>query len=178
MLEIELPAIDAWDSSKEEFVSKPAEKVYLEHSLLAVSKWESKWKIPFLDRSEKTPEMIADYFRCMADRELGPDFHLRLTPEIAESIKAYIEDPMTASWVSDEEKSRDGSKVTSELIYYWMVVASIPFEAERWHLNRLMMLIKIYGEKNKPEKKRSVQDIAERNRMLNEKRRREMGTSG
>lgn len=178
MLEIELPAIDTWDSSKEEFISKTAEKVYLEHSLVAVSKWESKWKIPFLDQSEKTPEMIMDYFRCMADRDLGPDFHLRLTPEIVESIKTYIEDPMTASWITDEEESKNSSKITSELIYYWMVVASIPFEAEKWHLNRLMMLIKIYGEKNKPEKKRNTQDIAERNRLLNEKRRREMGTSG
>lgn len=178
MLEIELNQLDAWDDKKQEFVILENEVVYLEHSLKAVSEWEAKWKIPFLDKGHRTEQMILDYVSCMIVGTKPTGFLERLQRSDFVRIQEYIDDSRTASWISSEEQGDNGSKVTSELIYYWMVVAGIPFVAEEWHLNRLMMLIKIYGEKNKPEKKRSREEILERNRELNDKRRREMGTNG
>lgn len=178
MLEIELEELEAWDDKKQEFVVLKNEVVCLEHSLKSISEWEAKWKVPFLDTTPRTKQMILDYVSCMVVSEVPKGFLERLKTRDFSRIQEYIDDSRTASWISSEDNTNDGSKVTSELIYYWMVTAGIPFSAEEWHLNRLMMLIKIYGEKNKPEKKRSREDILERNRELNEKRRREMGTNG
>ena len=68
--------------------------------------------------------------------------------------------------------------ITSELIYYWMTALNIPFECQRWHLNRLMTLIEVAGIKNQPAKKMSKKDIAAQNRSLNAARRAKMNSRG
>lgn len=180
MLKIKLESFDVWDEVKMEFVTFDETVVCLEHSLVSISKWESYWKIPFLDGKQKTEEQINSYFSFMVTNHDPDDifFLSRLSAKDALRIKEYIEDPMTASWVSSKNDSSDGSVTTSELIYFWMVSANIPFETQHWHLNRLLMLLKIYGEKNKPTKKTDRVKMMERNRILNEERRRKLGTNG
>lgn len=179
MLKIKLSPFEVWDERRMEFITFDEVSVTLEHSLVSVSKWESLWKIPFLNGDEKTPEQVLSYFECMV---LDPDpkeihFSSRLNDQHIGEISNYIDDSMTASWVSgDSTPSRE--IITSELIYFWLISAQIPFEVERWHLNRLMMLLRITSEKNKPKKKTNSRDFLERQRALNEQRRKAMGTSG
>lgn len=179
MLKIKLSSFDVWDENRMEFVTFDETTVLLEHSLVSVSKWESIWKVPFLTGAEKTPEQVLSYFECMV---LEPDpeeihFSSRINDQHVGEISKYIDDPMTASWVSgDSTPSRE--IITSELIYHWLISAQIPFDVEKWHLNRLMMLLRITSEKNKPQKKANSREFLERQRALNEARRKAMGTSG
>ena len=103
-----------------------------------------------------------------------------LTPENFKQIDEYINDSMTATIFSEEtsNSSSNSQFITNELIYYWMLSLNIPHEYEKWHLNRLITLIRITSVKNQPPKKRSTQEIAMSNRALNEARKREWGTKG
>ena len=65
MLEIEIPRTEIWDNENEMFSYVDSCKLVLEHSLISISKWESKWNKPFLTRDEKTPEEMIDYVKCM-----------------------------------------------------------------------------------------------------------------
>lgn len=172
-----------YDYSKEEFISVKGQTLQLEHSLVSISKWESKWKKAFLGKNEKTNEEIIDYIRCMTiTKNVDPIVYNFLTSEQVESITKYIEDPMTATWFNDDKKKSKGGgnseTVTSELIYYWMITCQIPVEFQRWHLNRLLTLIRICEMKNTPPKKMSKRDLMNRNRSLNEQRKKALGTRG
>lgn len=156
----------------------------IEHSLVAISKWESKWHVPFLDdKTEKTDEMMVDYIRCMTiSQNVDPEIYniIKLNADILKEINEYINDPMTATWFNDRNKSKGnkGEIVTSELIYYWMFAQGIPLECEKWHLNRLMTLIRVCGEKNSPPKKMSRKENMAQIKALNEARRKAYGTRG
>jgi len=154
-------------------------EVKLEHSLLSISKWEQKWKKPYLsDKYEKTPEMIIDYIRCMAvDPKYIPALE-RVNEGELRQIGAYIEDSMTATKVGGKSKpSRE--IITSELVYGWMVLFRIPFSCEKWHLNRLLMLIGVCGELNNPPKKGAKKsDISKGWADVNRARREALGSSG
>lgn len=180
MLRITIPEREYYDNVKQEFVYISEQKLILEHSLISISKWESKWKKPFLDKKEKTPEESMDYVRCMSLSKDINELALRwLPPDAYKLINEYIEDSMTATWFSDRnQKPGNGPVITSELIYYWMVAFNIPFECEKWHLNRLLTLIKVCESKNAPKKKMKRKDIYARNTALNAARKRSMGMSG
>lgn len=188
MLTITIPAGEAFDESTNRFIITEKEQVLqLEHSLISISKWESKWKQPFLDKSkEKTNEQVMDYIRCMTiNPNVDPNVFERLTLENVEEIKNYIEDPMTATWFSEDKKSSNGKGtrrakdiVTSEIIYYWMISFGIPVEFEKWHLNRLITLIRVCSIKNTPQKKMSKTDLASRNKMLNDARKAALHSKG
>lgn len=181
MLQITIPGIDGWDERSEQFVSIPTTTIMLEHSLISISKWESKWHKPFLKATdEKTPEQINDYIKCMTiTPNVKPEVFNCLTAENLETIKAYIDDPMTATTITD----RGGKKfsreiVTSELIYYWMVALQIPFECQKWHINRLLMLIQICNIKNQPDKKMGRRSTMQENAALNAMRRQRAHSRG
>lgn len=174
MLKIIIPKTEIFDEDKETFTYIKRTELILEHSLLSISKWESKWMKPFLDNSyEKTEQEILDYIRCMSIREIDSNVLMGLRPKDIESIVKYIDSPMTASTVTyhSPKKNIKKEKITSELIYYWMIVSGIPFECEKWHLNRLLMLIKIFGAKNSSDKKMSAAETAKMQSALNAKRR-------
>ena len=181
MLQITIPAIEMFDEQKQEFVSTKEQTLCLEHSLVSLSKWESKWHKAFLSKEPKTNEETIDYIKCMTiTQNVDPNIYLCLTRENIEQVNQYIEDPMTATWFSEESKrgSSGREQTTSELIYYWMIALNIPFECQKWHLNRLLTLIRVCNIKNQPPKKMSRRDIMSRNSAINAARRKKYNSKG
>lgn len=180
MLYITVPSQEFWDEKKEEFVTTKEQTLQLEHSLVSVSKWEAKWRKVFLSKKDKTNEEVIDYIKCMTiTQNVDPDIYRYLTKENIDEIQEYITAPMTATWFSDETHSSSSSEqVTSELIYYWMIAQNIPFECQKWHLNRLLTLIRVCSIKNKSPKKMSKSEIMMRNASLNAARRKQLNSNG
>lgn len=179
MLTITVPENEYYDEVKNEFVKYDKQVLQLEHSLVSISKWESKWHKPFLNDKDKTAEEIIDYVRCMTiTQNVKNDVYYRLTEDNLTSINDYIENPMTATTFYNEQKGGSRETITSEIIYYWMVSFDIPFECQKWHLNRLLTLVKVCNVKNNPPKKMSKSEILERNKRLNESRRKQLNTNG
>ena len=180
MLQITIPAREMWDERNNEFVYTNEQTLQLEHSLISLSKWESKWNKPFLSKESKTYEETLDYVKCMTlTQKVSPEIYANLTDENMCDIQRYIEAPMTATTFS-EEKNKKGNReiVTSELIYYWMIALGIPLECEKWHLNRLLTLVRVCNIKNSPPKKMGKNAIMSRNASLNAARRKRLNSKG
>jgi hypothetical protein len=180
MLEITIPGVELWDERNQMFVTREAQTLKLEHSLVSLSKWESKWCKPFLSKTDKTDEETLDYIKCMTlTQNVSPDTYLFLTPENNIQIQNYINAPMTATtFPKDNTKGGGREIVTAELIYYWMIAHNIPLEWEKRHLNRLLALIRVCNIKNAPPKKMGQQDIMRRNAELNAARRQQLNSRG
>lgn len=180
MLQIEIPGDELWDEVNEKFVSVKPTHLTLEHSLVSISKWESKWCKPFLGKDEKTPEETLDYIKCMTlTQNVDPEVYLRLDGKSIEKIKNYINAPMTATTIHEDPNApKSHETITSELIYYWMIALNIPFECQKWHLNRLLMLVRVCNIKNKPPKKMSQSQLLSRNAKLNAARRQKLHSKG
>lgn len=180
MLQITVPTSECWDDSKQEFVEVKGGVLKLEHSLVSISKWESKWCKSFLNTNEKSIEETIDYIRCMTlTQNVDPNIYNNLSNKNIEDIKNYINAPMTATvFYNTENSSSNREVVTAELIYYWMIAYNIPFECQKWHINRLLTLVRVCGIKNNPPKKMSRGEIMRRNAALNAQRRKQMNTKG
>ena len=181
MLEITIPATELWDEINEEFIATKEQTLRLEHSLVSLSKWESKWCKPFLSKTNKTDEEMLDYVRCMTlTQNVHDEVYRCLTDDNIRKIYEYIDAPMTATWFNDDKTKKGTSReqTTSELIYYWMIAFNIPFECQKWHLNRLLTLIRVCNIKHQPPKKMSKRDIMSRNAALNAARRNKLHTKG
>lgn len=179
MLKIVIPGIELYDEKKEEFINTKPQALQLEHSLVSLSKWESKWNKPFLTKDNKTYEETIDYIRCMTiTQNISHDTYRLLTSENIQQVNDYIELPMTATTFSNQKKPPSKDVVTAEIIYYWMISLNIPFECQKWHLNRLLTLINVCNIKNQPSKKMSKRDILNRNKTLNKARRETLNTKG
>lgn len=185
MLQLTIPQREWFNDATQEFIIYPQRVLQLEHSLISISKWESKWKKPFLGRDDKrTYEESLDYVRCMTiNTQSDPNVYKGLTRDIFEKIKAYMEDCMTATTFSNRAITNGGGRarretITSELIYYWMVNYGIPFECEKWHINRLLTLIRICEIKNRGDKRMKRGDIYARNKALNNANRAKFNSKG
>lgn len=181
MLRIKVPITpEGWDELKQEFVSPIEITLELEHSLVTLSEWESKWCKSFISNKEKTYEETIDYIKCMTvTPNVDPLIYDHLTPSNIEEINRYIAAPMTATYFPpDQNNSRPRESVTAELIYYWMIALNIPVEFDHWHLNRLLTLIRVCNMKNQPPKKMNKRDILSRNAALNAARRKQRNTKG
>ena len=180
MLKITIPGQELWDEGKEEFVSTKGTTLQLEHSLVSLSKWESKWCKPFLSKQEKTTEETIDYIRCMTlTQNVDPEVYNFLTDDNIRDVNAYIEAPMTATWFSNSNTGKQNrEQITAELVYYWMIALNIPFECQKWHLNRLLTLIRVCEVKNSPPKKMSRRELLNRNAALNAARRKQLNSKG
>lgn len=180
MLKISTILSESYDESTKMFVSETLELTF-EHSLAALSKWESKWEEPFLTKEEKTTEQIFSYMECMClTPDVAPEVFLKLDEQNRLAINDYINAKMTATTFKRDNKPSTGEVITSELIYYWMTAHQIPWEAQYWHINRLFALIRVCNLKNQPEGKPQAltrDDLATR-RAENERRRAQLGTSG
>ena len=179
MLKIIIPAIEQFDEEKDEFITSKKTELQLEHSLVSLSKWESKWCKPFLSKEDKTIEETLDYIRCMTiTQHVNPDVYRCITNAIIIMVNAYIEHPMTATKIAQSKMNKNRETITSEIIYYWMIALGIPFECQKWHLNRLLTLINVCNIKNTPPKKMGRGEILNRNRELNAARRQALNTKG
>ena len=179
MLKITIPAIELYDETTNTFVFSKAQELTLEHSLVSLSKWESKWKKPFLSKGEKTFDETIDYIRCMCTTQnVESSVYKTVTNENLKQVREYIEDEMTATTFSNENKTINREIITAEIIYYWMIALNIPFECQKWHLNRLLTLINVCNIKNSPPKKMSKRDMARRNSSLNEARKQALNNKG
>ena len=190
MLRVEIPEQkDIFDESTQMFLPETKKTVLnLEHSLIAISKWESKWKVPYLDPNiKKSHDMEIDYIKCMTinNNLIDPNIYNVIPMPIYKQILDYIADPMTATqFKSTNNVKKRGSSITgekiitSELLYYYMIANNIPSEYEKWHVSRLMVLIRICGIKNGPVKKKSKQEIISENDRINEERRKQLHSTG
>ena len=185
MLELVLKEHEQWDEENEVFINTKKQTLLLEHSLVSISKWEAKWKKPFLEQHNKDMprEELIDYIKCMTiTPNVDQEVYYNLSKSDFNKIIEYINDPMTATWFrEDDKKGRSSQAITSELIYFWMISFQIPFECQKWHLNRLMTLIRICNENRDDgsnQKKMSQREIMNRNRKLNEARKRKYNTHG
>lgn len=172
MLEITIPEMELFDEKTKEFVSIKEQNLKLEHSLVSLSKWEAKWRKPFLDDAEHSTEEVIDYIRCMTiTQNVDPNVYHYLPKDLYLRIKEYIATEQTATIIFDRRKPTPRKeKITSELIYYWMIYFNIPTECEKWHLSRLMTLIRICGIKGSNEKMSMNEIFAENNRLLKARR--------
>lgn len=180
MLRIIIEGTEMFNDETNEFSTVGGFVLDLEHSLISLSKWESKHQKPFLAGGDKTREEILDYLTFMITT---PDVDLNViqkcSQENLDAIQAYINSPQSATTFGMmPERRGSGEVITSELIYYWMVAFNIPFECQYWHLNRLFALVRICNIKNSKPQKMSRHEVAQRNRELNAQRREQLGTSG
>lgn len=180
MLEITIPATELYDEVTQQFINTKEQTLQLEHSLVSLSKWESKWCKPFLTGNSKTFEETIDYIKCMTlTHNVDPNCYLSLSHENIKEINDYIGAPMTATTFSNIKNGKiNREQVTAELIYYWMIALNIPFECQKWHLNKLLTLIQVCNIKNQPPKKMSKRSIMSRNTALNAARRKQYNTRG
>lgn len=181
MLKITIPLTnEGWDEERCEFVEPIVKTLELEHSLISLSKWESKWCKPFLTDKAKTDEETIDYIKCMTlTKNVDDSVYLKLTKDNVIKINEYISAPMTATTFSGKETGKKSREmVTSELIYYWMISLGIPKDCEKWHINRLLTLIRIFNAKNTPAKKRSQRDIINDYAAINAANKKLLNTKG
>ena len=180
MLVITIPSIEKFNEEKSEFIYTEEVELTLEHSLVSISKWESKWQKSFINTKDKTTEEVIDYVRCMCDHDISQEYLDNLTRGNIKDINDYINHPMTATKFYEDDNKQQSNRdvITSELIYYWMITLNIPMECQHWHLNRLLTLIRVCNVKNSPPKKMSKQEILSRNAALNAARKKQLNTKG
>lgn len=179
MLQITIPASRGWDETTQRFVYTPETILQMEHSLVSISKWESKWCKPFLTNRQKTYEETLDYIKCMTLNSVEPHIYEFLTEDNVRQIDEYMRAPMTATTFSDDKNHKPSREIiTTELIYYWMFSLNIPLECQDWHINRLFTLIKVCSLKNSPPKKMSKKELYSRNAALNAARKQQHNTKG
>lgn len=180
MLPITIPSAELWDEQNQEFIQTKEQTLQLEHSLVSLSKWESRWCKPFLTKKEKTYEETVDYIKCMTlTQNVSPDVYQYITNGNIKEINDYIDAPMTATTIHDETNGKPNrEQVTAELIYYWMIALNIPFECQKWHLNRLLTLIRVCDIKNRPPKKKSMKEIMRRHAAINAANKKRFNTKG
>lgn len=183
MLRIEVPASSEWDENNECFINTNACTLILEHSLLAISKWEAEYKKPFLNTENRTPQESLSYIKYMTiTPNVDPNVYYIVieSRKLMDEINAYMNDKQTATFFNEEDKKTKNSAkaITSELIYYWMVAHRIPFECQKWHINRLLTLIRVCNEENKPPKKVKLNDVYARNARMNAARKQKYNIRG
>lgn len=180
MLEITIPKQELWDERNSCFISIKGQTLRLEHSLVSLSKWESKWCKPFMSKEPKSYEEELDYIKCMTlTQNVDSNIYNYIPESNMQEIREYINAPMTATTFREDSKSRaDKEIVTAEIIYYWMIALNIPTEFQKWHLNKLLTLIRVCNIKNQPDKKMSTRDVIARQKAINEANKRKFKTKG
>lgn len=171
-------------NDEDEFVTVDVKETSfkIEHSLISVRKWESKWHKPFLTEKEKTKEEMIDYIKCMTiSSNVRDEIYEWIPNQVMSEISSYIENPMTATWFNDNTIGAQKTKsevITAEIIYYWMIALSIPIELEKWHLNQLLTLIKVVSIKSGDGKKMDKKTAAQQRAALNAARRAKYKSKG
>lgn len=183
MLDLIIPKMELYDEQKNEFVVVGPYTLLMEHSLVSISKWESKWHRPFIGSDDLTSEELKDYLRCMTiTQNVNPNVYDYISEENILKVNDYISDPMTGTTFYDllqneSEKKKKKKKVSSEEIYSQMILLGIPFECQKWHINRLLTLIKVCNM-DRSDKKMSKAETMQAYHKLNAERRKKMNSKG
>lgn len=178
MLKITIPAAELFDGVGS-FINTKEQTLQLEHSLVSLSKWEAKWHKPYLSKKPMSLEETIDYIRCMTlTQNVDPNVYRAITPAILKTVTEYIDAPMTATTFSNRKRGSGRKIVTSEVLYYWMISYGIPFECQKWHLNRLLTLINVCNAEGSPPQKLSRAEVAAQYKALNDARRKQWNTRG
>ena len=178
MLKITIPAAELFDGVGS-FINTKEQMLQLEHSLVSLSKWEAKWHKPYLSKKPMSLEETIDYIRCMTlTQNVDPNVYRAITPAILKTVTEYIDAPMTATTFSNRKRGGGRKIVTSEVLYYWMISYGIPFECQKWHLNRLLTLINVCNAEGSPPQKLPRAEVAAQYKALNDARRKQWNTSG
>lgn len=178
-LTVYIDGTELFDSERRMFIQVKPQKLVLEHSLISLSKWESKHHKMWLETKDKTGNELLDYIRCMTiNGDVPETAYYALSEKNMRDILDYMEDPMTASYVSDPPNRGHSEPVSSELIYYWMIQYGIPFDCEKWHINRLLMLVKICARKSTTMSKADKRAMDARRAQINAQRKARLGTKG
>lgn len=177
MIIVHIPDTEFFDEASQTFVSVKACQLRLEHSLIALQEWESKWHKPYLADEPKTREEDLDYIRCMTlDKNIDSYVYYALPETELRRIREYMNDPMTARTFS--QRGHGGRDIiTAEAIYYYMIELNIPFECRKWHLNQLTTLIRVCSDMRAPKKKMSPSEMHEINKARRAKARLKGGKS-
>lgn len=180
MLKIVVPGVEMFNDETREFTTVGDVVIELEHSLVSLSKWESEFEKPFLGKETKTTEEVLAYIKAMTlTPNVSEEIYEKLSEDNIASVHQYIDAKMSGTTFYEvQPEAKNQETVTAELIYYWMIVFQIPFECDRWHLNRLFTLIRVCNVKQSKPKKMSRAELAARNRELNARRKAELGTKG
>jgi hypothetical protein len=177
---IHIPKKELFDEKNGKFITVKETNISLEHSLISISNWESKWHKPYLSSEKKTTEEFFSYLQCMClTKNVDPNVFYALDGDDVKKIAEYITDSMTATTFKNHDQKKSREIITSELIYFWMTNFNIPFEpCQKWHLNRLLTLIEIASIKNQPPKKMGKREAAQQRAALNASRRAKYNTRG
>lgn len=177
MLKVTIPGgVELFNETASEFFTSKDTTLTLEHSLVSLSKWEEKWETPFLSNPRMTYEQSCDYIRCMTiTQNVPPEVYVSIPQSVIDQVSAYIARKMTATTFSNEDESSSKQTITAEVIYHAMTLYNIPFECQKWHLNKLMTLIKICKIKSEPSK---PEKLAAKRRAMNQRRRQRLGSRG
>ena len=180
MLRVTIPATELWDEKTKTFIYMKEQTLQLEHSLVSLSKWESKWCKSFIETKKKTTEEALDYIKCMTlTQNVKPEVYRCLTEDIVKQVADYIDAPMTATKVPKQKGGKHNREIiTSELIYHWMIETQVPFECQKWHLNRLIALIEVRQYKLQPPKKKSRGELIAQYAAMNEANKKALNTTG
>ncbi len=179
MLDLVIAKAEGYDESSGRFVVTDSKTVQLEYSLKALSIWESKWQVAFINNKKLTPVQYTDFIQCMV---VNGDLSIEeLSQEHFKQIEKYLSNPCTATKIQAKSKGGKKQVMTSEVFYAIMAQTNIPFECENWNLNRLSKLIDVinsFTNGAKRQKKTPPNEILRRNAELNAKRRAELNTKG
>lgn len=180
MLEIYIPAMEFYDESNNIFIHVAGQNLKLEHSLVSLSKWESIWEKPFLSQKNMTEAETISYIKCMTiTQNVNPALYKGITQDIINQVNSYIAHPMTATTFPNKDPRRINREIiTAEIIYYWMITLNVPFECQKWHLNKLLTLLNVCNIKSQPGKKMSPREVIARNKALNAERKSKLNTRG
>lgn len=162
MFTLTIPGGEFWNETTEEFIHTKEQNLSLEHSLVSLAKWESRWNVPFLDKKPLSFERTVDYIRCMTlTQNVDPKVYDCITQKHVKAVKAYMDLPMTAATFKIRKNTSGSNEaITAETFYYWMISYEIPIEmCQKWHLNRLIALIRFCSIKNNPGPKMSRREI-------------------
>lgn len=179
-LTITIPGKELYDPVANRFITTQDRTLTIEHSLVSIARWESKWHKPYLSRDAKTEEELVDYIRCMTiTQNVDPKVYYALDQPTLKKIIDYMQDPSTATTIKRLDKRPSRKIITNEVIYYWMTALNIPFDpCEKWHFNHLMTLIEVCNIEQQPPKKKSKAEAAKERMALNQARRAKLGTRG
>lgn len=179
MLTLNIQGREGFNEITNEFINVKNRTIQLEHSLVSISKWESKWKKPFLSKQEMSSEEFIDYIRCMTiTQNVDDEIYYCLTNKDIKAIHDYMNDTMTATTIKNNNKKSSNEIITSEIVYYWMISLGIPLECQKWHFNRLLTLINVCSVKESPSRKMSKRDTLASYKALNASRKASLHTRG